>query len=216
MSPFSVRGGIVTDPHREYFNRLASKWNGMAPREPRLREYLLHFGLREGDRVLDVGSGTGLSASVIGACVGPAGCVVAQDLAESMLLEGRRSIKDTTVHFLCSDIHGLPIRSESFDKILCFSAFPHFRSPSFALVEMRRVLKEDGKLLILHNCSHEKLNRFHESLEGPVRNDRLPSPDEMTVLLEKAGFIVVRSEERDALYWVEAVRRMPESSALDS
>jgi ubiquinone/menaquinone biosynthesis C-methylase UbiE len=206
MSPFSVRGGIVIDPHREYFNRLASKWNGMAPREPRLREYLLHFGLREGDSVLDVGSGTGLSASVIGACVGPTGCVVAQDLAEYMLLEARRSIDDSTVHFLCSDIHGLPIRSGSFDKILCFSAFPHFRAPSSALVEMRRVLKEDGKLLILHNCSHEKLNRFHAALEGPVRNDRLPSPRDMSRLLITAGFNVLLATESDEVYWVEGIK----------
>jgi ubiquinone/menaquinone biosynthesis C-methylase UbiE len=196
----------MADSHREYFNRLASEWDRMAPQEPRLKEYLLRFGLSEGDRVLDVGSGTGRTSAVVGACVGPAGCVVAQDLAESMLFEARRSLTDSNVHFLCSDIHGLPIRSNSFDKILCFSAFPHFRAPSAALSEMHRILKTDGKLLILHNCSHVKLNLFHASLEGPVRNDRLPSPGDMSRMLEAAGFSVLLAIESDESYWVEGIK----------
>jgi ubiquinone/menaquinone biosynthesis C-methylase UbiE len=196
----------MPDPHRDYFNRLAPEWNRMAPQEPRLKEYLLRFGVGEGDWVLDVGAGTGRTTAVVSECVGPSGRVVAQDLAESMLHEAKRSLTDLNIQFLCSDIHKLPILENSFDKILCFSAFPHFRAPSAVLFEMHRILKTNGKLLILHNCSHTKLNRFHASLDGPVRNDRLPSPEEMKGLLEAEGFIVPIACESDDLYWVEGIK----------
>jgi len=196
----------MADPHRDYFNRLAPQWNGMAPREPRLMEFLGRFGMTGGDRVLDVGTGTGLTATAIAACVGGSGFVVAQDFAEAMLLEARKTPADHPIHFLCSDIHGLPVRSGSFDKILCFSAFPHFRDPAAALLEMHRVLRKNGKLLILHHCSHDQLNLFHSSLEGPVRNDRLPSPAEMSRLLQAAGFDVLSATEADDVYWVEGIK----------
>lgn len=197
----------MSDSHRDYFNRLAPEWNRMVPQESRLKEYLIRFGLAEGDRVLDAGAGTGRTTAMIRECIGPSGHAVAQDAAESMIYEARKSFSDSNILFLCSDIHRLPIRNNSFDKILCFSAFPHFQDQFKALSEMHRILKINGKLLILHTCSHQTLNAFHASLEEPVRHDQLPSPEDMRRLLEKTDFRVVRSDETEDLYWVEAQKR---------
>ena len=43
----------------EYFNRLAPEWDRMMPPEPRFREWFARFGVARGDRVLDIGAGTG-------------------------------------------------------------------------------------------------------------------------------------------------------------
>jgi ubiquinone/menaquinone biosynthesis C-methylase UbiE len=192
---------------RDYFNRLAPEWDSMAPKETRLKELLVRFGVREGERVLDAGAGTGISTAVIRECTGPSGFIVAQDLAEDMLHRAAVRQADSSVTFVGSDIQILPFRNESFDKVLCFSAFPHFPDQKKALTEMNRVLKRGGKVLVLHASSHEKLNAFHASLEGPVRHDVLPSPVELQNLFEKTGFDVVRAEESDVLYWVEAVKK---------
>ena len=199
----------MPDAHRDYFNRLAPKWDRMAPREPRLKEYLVRFGVAEGDRVLDVGAGSCRTTDAIRDRIGPSGCVVALDLAESMLFEAKKSLLDPHILFLCSDVHELPVRNDSFDRILCYSVFPHFQNPHRALCELHRVLKADGKLLILHSSSHAILNAFHASLDGPVQRDRLPSPEEMRSMLEASCFHVIRADEAEDLYWVEAEKAPP-------
>jgi ubiquinone/menaquinone biosynthesis C-methylase UbiE len=198
-----MEGDGVSDAHRDYFNRHAPEWNRLAPQEPRLKEYLIRFGLIEGDRVLDVGAGTGRTTAVIRECIGPSGRVVAQDLAEYMLFEAKASLSDSGALFLCSDVIRLAVRNDSFDKILCFSAFPHFRDRIRSLSEMHRVLKVNGRLLILHSSPHQKLNAFHASLEGVVRGDVLPAPEDMRRMMEKSGFHVVLASEAEDYYWVE-------------
>lgn len=191
---------------RDYFNRIAPQWDGMAPKEPRLKEYLLRFGIAEGDRVLDTGAGTGISTALIRECAGASGFVVAQDMAEDMLRGARARLSGDGAACVGSDAQELPFRDGAFDKILCFSAFPHFSDPRKALAEMRRVLIAGGKALVLHASSHRELNHFHATLDAPVRHDVLPSPEDLRALFEESGFDVLRAEESERLYWVEGVK----------
>jgi ubiquinone/menaquinone biosynthesis C-methylase UbiE len=55
----------MTDSHRDYFNRLAPEWDRMMPPEPRFMDWFVRFGVAEGDRVLDIGAGTGRVAEVL-------------------------------------------------------------------------------------------------------------------------------------------------------
>ncbi|MDM7925928.1 MAG: methyltransferase domain-containing protein [bacterium] len=197
----------MPETKRDYFNRIAPRWDGMAPIEPRLKEYLLRFGIAEGDRVLDAGAGTGISSALIRECAGASGFVVAQDVAEAMLHGAKKRLAGEGAACVGSDAQDLPFRDGAFDKVLCFSAFPHFPDPRKALAEMRRVLKAGGKALVLHASSHRELNRFHAALDAPVRHDVLPSPDALTGLFEAEGFRVLRAEESEKLYWVEGEKR---------
>ncbi len=63
-------------------------------------------GLRPGDAVLDVGSGTGASALPAAAAVGPTGLVHAIDLSDAMLERGRVKASDRAllnIEFVCAD-----------------------------------------------------------------------------------------------------------------
>jgi ubiquinone/menaquinone biosynthesis C-methylase UbiE len=191
---------------RDYFNRLAPGWDAMAPKEPRLKEYLLRFGVKEGDRVLDTGAGTGLGTAVVRECAGPSGFVVAQDIAEDMLRRASARVSGPSAAFVGSDATALPFRGGCFDKVLCYSAFPHFPDQQTALAEMNRVLKPGGKALVLHSGPHGGINAFHASLEGPVRHDTLPSPEGLKGMFEAVGFRVLRAEESEKLYWVEGMK----------
>lgn len=52
-----------------------------------------HLGLRPGDRVLDVGCGTGLSLPHLASAVGPSGSVIGLDASEAMLRQAGRKVR---------------------------------------------------------------------------------------------------------------------------
>lgn len=63
-----------------------------------------------------------------------------------------RNIKQKNKHYILGIGEYLPFRSESFDLIICVNVLDHMFSPSKALEEMYRCLKNQGILLISVNC----------------------------------------------------------------
>ncbi|HDQ44951.1 MAG TPA: methyltransferase domain-containing protein [bacterium] len=193
----------MAETHRDYFNRLAMDWEARMPGRPDFRDYLKEFNVGKGERILDIGAGTGRMTRFLGEFSGRDGCVVAQDIAERMLSESRKISGNGSIHHCCEDVMNLAYRERSFDKILCFCAFPHFQDKPRALSEMARVLKPGGRLLILHTDSSERLNAFHATLAAPVNRDRLPGIVRIRELFGRTGLVPVRMEESDSLYWAE-------------
>jgi ubiquinone/menaquinone biosynthesis C-methylase UbiE len=194
----------MSKTHRDYFNSLASEWDAMVEDLPVLRDYLLRFGVSRGERVLDVGAGTGRLTRYLIELTGPEGQVIAEDISEWMLIEAGKSINSKTVRFICDDVCELALKSDSFGKVICFSIFPHILHPQKALSEIRRVLRPGGRLLILHTSGSHDLNRFHASLNSVVCYDKLPPAEGMVPLIRKSGLMERVIEEREDLYWVEA------------
>ncbi|MFH1941834.1 MAG: class I SAM-dependent methyltransferase [bacterium] len=196
----------MSKAHRDYFNTLAPEWNDRMADDPELRDYLIRFDVSAGDRVLDIGAGTGRMTKYLCELVGNDGTVVTEDFAVRMLEEGKRSLHSDKLMRLCDDATALALKRDCFDKVLCFSVFPHFSDPKQVLQEFHRVLRPGGKLLILHTCSSHELNHFHASLNGIVCDDRLLSAEEMLPLLHRSGFRSEQVVERDNLYWVQAFK----------
>lgn len=193
----------MCNAHREYFNSLASTWSECMPDEPVLGRLLDRFGIRPGHVVLDAGAGTGRMTVHLARCVGLDGQVVAQDFAWRMLDEGGPSFNQSNVYRICDDLHALACISGSFDRVLCYSVFPHLLDPEKALQEIFRVLKPEGKVLILHTSGSDLLNVFHAQLDSVVNQDILMPAKDMAVLMQITGFKIVDVEENDQLYWVQ-------------
>lgn len=99
-------------PHAEEvaatFDAAATDFDRVAPDvwNPAGQALAFQAGLRPGDAVLDIGSGTGSSALPAAAAVGPTGLVHAIDLSDEMLERGRVKASDRAllnIEFVCAD-----------------------------------------------------------------------------------------------------------------
>jgi len=196
----------MSKAHREYFNQIAPEWNDKVTYLPLLKEYMIRFGVLAGDRVLDIGAGTGRLTEQLIDLVGPRGFVIGADIAENMLCYAKAHLDGRQSYLTCADVCTLSFYENSFDKVVCFSTFPHFHKPMRALKEMHRVLHPGGKCLILHTCCSNALNTFHASLNGIVCKDMLPSSTDMAPMLRSAGFSHTKILENEDIYWIEAMK----------
>src|SRR5690242_7670425 len=73
-----------------------------------------------GMRVLDIATGTGLSAEAALAAVGPTGHVTAADISPAMVAKARERLGEApNVSLSVEDGQALPFSDESFDAVLC-------------------------------------------------------------------------------------------------
>jgi len=102
---------------------------------------------RNGERVLDVGCGRANDAMDLarrgGSCLG-------LEPSETMIYHAKREIaKDGTGVALLRGIgEDMPLKSHSFDKVVCKGALDHFPTPERAVKEMARVVKPGGTVII--------------------------------------------------------------------
>jgi ubiquinone/menaquinone biosynthesis C-methylase UbiE len=179
---------------RNYFDRHASSWDEMLKYEDKiseLSEVVNWFKLAEGHSVLDIGTGTGILLPLLREAISMEGKVIAIDFSFKMLERARpRQCLGEKV-LINANAESLPFQSDLFDRIICFSAFPHFHNKAKALLEMVRVLKGGGTLFITHLKSVEELNQFHRQLGGPVAHDFLPHPERIKELMKDAGLFKI-------------------------
>jgi SAM-dependent methyltransferase len=103
-------------------------------------------GIRTGDRVLDVGCGTGVLAREAHGRVGQEGQVVGLDLNEGMLAVAARS--EPKIEWRLGDAASLPFEDASFDVVVSQFALMYFPDRVASLREMWRTLASEGCLAI--------------------------------------------------------------------
>jgi ubiquinone/menaquinone biosynthesis C-methylase UbiE len=101
-------------------------------------------------RVLDVGCGTGLFASRLRAAL-PNVEVCGIDLVAEMIRKGRDRWRHHRPHVLPvqGDSERLPFAAGTFDVVTCSNSFHHYPRQDRAVLEMGRVLKPGGRLMIV-------------------------------------------------------------------
>jgi demethylmenaquinone methyltransferase/2-methoxy-6-polyprenyl-1,4-benzoquinol methylase len=107
--------------------------------------------LKEGDKALDIAGGTGDLALAFSRKVGASGQVVHTDINEAMLSTGRNRLVDAGVVLptVVCDAEKLPFPDNYFDLVSVAFGLRNMTHKDVALAEMSRVLKPQGKLLVL-------------------------------------------------------------------
>lgn len=110
-------------------------------------------GARPGQRILDLAAGTGDISKLFSRIVGPQGLVVLTDINDSMLRVGRDRLLDKgtagNVQYAQANGETLPFADDYFDCTTIGYGIRNFTNKEKALVELKRILKPGGRLLIL-------------------------------------------------------------------
>ena len=118
------------------------RWSRLQLLRPENRQSMLEkMGIRPGDRVLDVGCGSG--ALTIYLAEGVQAQFVGIDL-DASLIEAALAENCPNADFLCADALALPFADGSFDAVISHTFFTAVFQAETAMAEMRRVCKKGG------------------------------------------------------------------------
>ncbi|MEZ2321626.1 MAG: class I SAM-dependent methyltransferase [Microcoleus sp.] len=144
---------MYSDPIQTEYARLAQqydrRWSFYV--NATVEETLKRLEINPGERILDLGCGTGVLIQRL-LQVAPASEVVGIDASAEMLEIAKHKLPEF-VDLKLGSADRLPLASNYFDIVVSTSAFHFFRSPSQALQEAKRVLKPNGRLVITDWCS---------------------------------------------------------------
>ncbi|MGB5251097.1 MAG: bifunctional demethylmenaquinone methyltransferase/2-methoxy-6-polyprenyl-1,4-benzoquinol methylase UbiE [Sedimenticolaceae bacterium] len=162
-------------------------------------------GVRTGQRILDLASGTGDLADRMADLVGPEGCVLMTDINAAMLAVGRdRMIDRGHVGNLCYaqvDAEALPFPEDSFDLVTIAFGLRNVTHKGKALRAMYQVLKPGGRALILE---------FSKPVNRPL--ERLYDLYSFSIL-PRMGQLVAKDAD-SYRYLAESIRMHPDQETL--
>jgi SAM-dependent methyltransferase len=102
---------------------------------------------KAGERILDVGCGSGATTIALAQKVGPNGHVLGIDISAPMLARAQQlSPKDASVEFVLADATIYPFEPASFDLLASRFGVMFFAEPALSFANMRKALRPSGRL----------------------------------------------------------------------
>ncbi len=108
-------------------------------------------GIKEGDNVLDLGSGAGNDCFVARSIVGENGTVTGLDFSQEMLEKANKNLQKTgfkNIEFVSGDIDNMPLPDNTFDVVISNCVLNLVPDKQKAFAEIYRVLKPGGHFCI--------------------------------------------------------------------
>lgn len=162
-------------------------------------------GIRRGQKILDLASGTGDLAARFAGLTGPDGIVVMTDINAAMLEQGRNRMADDgligNVQYSQVNAESIPFQDNTFDCITIAFGLRNVTDKQKALTEMKRVLRPGGRVLVLEfsKPTGKALKSIYDAYSFK--------------LLPKIGKLVANDEE-SYRYLAESIRMHPDQESL--
>jgi ubiquinone/menaquinone biosynthesis C-methylase UbiE/DNA-binding transcriptional ArsR family regulator len=162
---------------KDYFRQVAKSWDtirAMYVPEKQLEEALLGvIGEQQIGELLDIGTGTGRVLEILSDRTVRG---VGIDLSSDMLSVARSNIEKTglgNIHVRQGDMYNLPIADASVDVAILHMVLHYSDNPAEAIREASRVLRANGRLLVIDFAAHTE-----EFLRDEFKHHRLGFSDE--------------------------------------
>lgn len=166
--------------------------------------------MKEGDTVIDLGSGAGNDCFVARAVVGEKGRVIGVDFTEKMLERARENAQKlgyTNVEFVQGDIENMPLDAEIADVVVSNCVLNLVPNKENVLKETYRVLKKGGHFsisdIVLRGDLPEGLQKEAEMYAGCVSG--AIQKDEYLALIEKAGFTNIKVQKQKKIFLPDSI-----------
>jgi len=164
-----------------------------------LKELVNHIELGYGEKLLDLGGGTGQILEEIPADLNLE--VLIADPSQAMLSKARKRVADLDngsdtgskpglqVDLVEATGDALPLDDNSFDHVTIADALHHFNNIEETFAEIRRVLKSDGRLHIMEFDPSTFFTKFIAAAEGLAGEPaNFYKPEVLGAMVEEAGF----------------------------
>ena len=169
---------------------------------PMADEIVALAGLKSGEHILDLATGTGLIART---AANSTASVVGIDIALGVLVRARELTADE-IPYVTGDALRLPFRNHCFDLVTCGLSLSHFSDVSGALAEVQRVLRSHGRFVTSawgtegespsKSAAVEVRSKFLEDravvYEGTFDEDTWADVERGREALEEAGFLDIQ------------------------
>jgi len=160
--------------------------------------------LQPGDQVLEVGCGPGVSLRKVARIVGPGGSVSGVDYSSAAVRMARHKlhwmIRRGRAQVLQASAETLPFETGRFDKAYAVNSFQFWPKPQDGLVELARVLKPGGRLVIVQrSAGPDSKSNFAGAQSGWDRVERAVEA------AKQAGFQVIDVTQEPAGKLVAAI-----------
>lgn len=174
---------------RSFFDKLAPIWddNEVLSTPQKINFILDYCDIKKGDKILDLGTGTGVLLPYLAERIGQKGKITAVDYSSGMLqrAESKFSGLIPVPLFLNLDFETENIDGE-FDHIILYCVYPHLHTPVETLKWLRKVnLAPDGIITIAFPSGPDFINNIHR--ERHSESDFLPTAEKLSEFFNENG-----------------------------
>jgi arsenite methyltransferase len=159
---------------------------------------LAHADVREGETILDLGSGGGVDVFRASKLVGKSGKVIGLDATPEMIFRARETAKKhdyANVEFRLGEIEHMPIENNSVDLVISNCVLNLVPNKELAFKEIYRVLKPGGRISVSDMVATQEGRKSIKPEEWAACISGAVTPNEYRGILEKTGFIEIQGSD---------------------